>query len=226
MCGRFSFSTSREKLQKQFVDLVVEDDLQINYNIAPTQKAYVLTAEEPHHLQLYTWGLHPFWSKDSKVTGRMINSRSEGIENKPSFRSPIRRRRCLVPADSFYEWRRQGKQKIPYRILLKNGELMVMAGIWDLWRGESGEIRSFSIITTVPNKEVAQLHDRMPVILDTPEKQEEYLFAPELDTVLALLCPPPDGALEFYRVSQDVNSPRNNGPELHERVGDDQEFDF
>ena len=94
MCGRYSFSTSKEQLQRQLGDIETEPDLHLSYNIAPTQKAYVITDAEPHRLQSFTWGLHPFWSKDGKVTGRMINARSEGIENKPSFRGPIRRRRC------------------------------------------------------------------------------------------------------------------------------------
>jgi putative SOS response-associated peptidase YedK len=225
MCGRFSFSTSKEKLKKQFGDIEVGENLRINFNVAPTQHAYVITNERPDQLQFYRWGLLPFWSKDGKVTGRLINARREGIESKPSFRGPIRRHRCWVLADSFYEWRKEGKQKIPYRIKMKNNELMVMAGIWDIWRGEGDEIRTFSIITGPPNREVSQLHNRMPVLFVDAGQRERYLLTDNLQEALDLLKPPPDGTLDFYRVSQQVNSPRNNSPELHEPVEDDHRFE-
>lgn len=226
MCGRFSFSTSKEKLKKQFGDIEVGENLKINFNVAPTQNAYVITDEQPDCLQFFRWGLLPHWSKEGKVTGRLINARREGIESKPSFRGPVRRRRCWVLADSFYEWRRLGKQKIPYRIKLKSDELLVMAGIWDIWRGAGEKIRTFSIITTPPNREVSQLHNRMPVIFVTADQRERYLLTDDLQEALELLKTPPDGTLEFYRVSQEVNSPRNNSPALHEAVDDEGRFEF
>jgi len=221
MCGRFSFSTSKEKLKKQFGDIDVDDNLRTNYNVAPTQKSYVITNKQPDHLSLFTWGLLPYWSRDGKVTGRLINARSEGIAAKPSFRVPIRRRRCWVLADSFYEWIRQGNEKIPYRILPKSDELLVMAGIWDVWKQDDEVVRSFSILTTPPNREMSHLHNRMPLVLNSREIQEQYLFSEDLDEVLGLLQPPPDGVLEYYRVSQKVNSYRNNSPDLHEPVNEE-----
>lgn len=190
----------------------------MNYNVAPTQKSYVITDQQPDRLSYYTWGLLPYWSRDGKVTGRLINARSEGIAGKPSFRVPIRRRRCWVLADSFYEWIRRGNQKIPYRILPKSDELLVMAGIWDVWKKGEEEIRSFSILTTPPNREMSHLHNRMPLVLSSRDIQEHYLFSEDLDEVLDLLHTPPDGVLDYYRVSQKVNSYRNNSPELHKPV--------
>ncbi len=225
MCGRFSFSTSPEQLRRQFGDIDVELPLQQSYNIAPTQAAYVITDAEPHRLQRYAWGLLPYWSKENKVTGKLINARSETIAEKPSFRAPFSRRRCWVPADSFYEWRRAGKEKIPFRILPKNEELLVMAGIWEVWGKGDEAIRTFSVLTTTPSREVAPLHNRMPVLLTTPEVREAYLFEEDLEAVQALLQPSPDGYLHVYRVSQQVNSPRHNGPELHEAVENDRLFE-
>jgi putative SOS response-associated peptidase YedK len=220
MCGRYSFSTSREKLIQQFGELEIEGDLSLNYNVAPTQPAYVITNEAPHLLQLFHWGLLPYWSKGGKLSGRMINARREGIEQKPAFRVPLRRRRCWVPADSFYEWRREGTRKIPYRIRPKNGELLVLAGIWDEWKRGGEIIHSFSIITGPPNREVRPLHDRMPAILATPEQRERWLLAEQLEEILDQLKVAEDGYLELYQVPQLVNSVYNNGPELHELVGD------
>jgi len=221
MCGRFSFSTSIEQLRRELGDIDLELPLELSYNIAPTQAAYVITDAAPHRMQQYRWGLLPFWSKEGKVTGRFINARSETVSEKPTFRTPFRRRRCWVPADSFYEWRREGKEKIPYRILPRDSELLIMAGIWETWGKGEEAIRTFSILTTTPNREVAPLHDRMPVLLSTPEAREAYLFEEDIEAVAALLHPPPDGYLRLYRVDQRVNSPRHNDAELHRAVEED-----
>lgn len=218
MCGRFSFSTSKEKLQQQFGEIDTGTNLRINFNVAPTQHSYVITNDSPNRLQYITWGLIPHWSNDGKNTGKLINARMEGIATKPSFRLPIRKRRCWVLADSFYEWRKEGDKKIPYRILLKNGEVMVMAGIWDVWYKGDYAVKSFSIITAPPNKEVAPLHDRMPVILHNKDLQHRWLEDLDIDEVLPLLNTPPDDILNLYRVSDKVNSVINNSPELHEPV--------
>lgn len=218
MCGRFSFSTSKEKIQQQLGDVEIGSNLRINFNVAPTQHSYVITNESPNRLQYFTWGLIPHWSNDGKNTGKLINARMEGIATKPSFRLPIRKRRCWVLADSFYEWRKEGTQKIPYRILPKNGGLMVMAGIWDVWYKGDYAVKSFSIITCPANKEVAPLHDRMPVMFTTKDERELWLQDMEVENVLELLHTPPDGTLNIYRISEKVNSVKNNSPELHEQV--------
>ena len=218
MCGRFSLATSKEKLQQQLPFVEIAEPLRVSYNIAPTQHAYVVTNDQPSRLQYITWGLVPHWSNDGKNTGRLINARREGIETKPSFRIPIRKRRCLVPADSFYEWKREGAKKIPYRILMKDGSLLLLAGVWDVWYNGDYGLKTFSIITTPPNFEVAGIHSRMPVIFHTAEQQRTWLEASDLSEILGMLQTPPDGLLEMFRVSELVNSVGNNSPDLHYEV--------
>jgi putative SOS response-associated peptidase YedK len=218
MCGRFSLATTKEKLQQQLPLVEVPETLRLSYNIAPTQHAYVLTDDQPERLQYIAWGLVPHWSEDGKNTGRLINARCEGIEVKPSFRVPIRKRRCLVPADSFYEWRTVGRRKVPYRILPKDNRLMMLAGVWDVWyKGDYG-LRTFSIITTDANGDVDDLHNRMPVLLATPEEQQRWLQSDDLGEVLMLLRPPAEGLLRKYRVSDLLNNVASNAADLHLEV--------
>ncbi len=221
MCGRLSFVTTKEKIREQFGERLELGDgpLQLSYNIAPTQQAYVLLNEHPEVLDRLSWGLVPYWSKDAKDAAKRINARSEGIAEKPSFRLPIRKRRCIVLADGFYEWRREGRQKLPFRILAADGRLLALAGIWDTWqKPDGGILRSFAVITTTPNLEMARVHDRMPVILDSPQKIRQWLEDRPLEEVLDLLQPAQDGLLELYRVSEKVNAAYNDGPELHEKL--------
>ncbi|PSR15288.1 MAG: SOS response-associated peptidase [Bacteroidetes bacterium] len=221
MCGRYSLVTTTQQIAQQ-LDIVLDDEQPIppNYNVAPTHPGLVILNEAPEQLQYLRWGLVPYWSKDTESGPKLINARREGIESKPSFRIPIRQRRCLVIADSFYEWRAEGKAKIPYRILRPNGELLIMAGIWDVWRNEDQYMRTFSIITTDANAEIAALHNRMPVLLQQKEQQTDWLADSSLEQVLDLLQTPADGTLRYYRVSQALNSVRNNGPQLHEEETD------
>lgn len=222
MCGRYSQVYSFEQLEQQLqIPLSSAVSIPANYNVAPTQEAMVLTNDEPNMLQPLRWGLIPHWSRDSKQGARLINARREGIATKPSFRIPIRQRRCLVFADSFYEWRRSGQQKLPYRILRTNDELLVMAGIWDIWEKDGQSVRTFSIVTTEPNAEMEGIHNRMPVLLLDVDRQQRWLQDLPLEDTLELLQTPPDNVLKYYRVSQRVNSVRNNGPELHATVSDD-----
>lgn len=220
MCGRFSQAVSREQVKEQFQNVEPGDNLRINFNLAPTQEAYVIASDAPNELQYLTWGLLPFWSKEGKKSGKLINARQEGIETKASFRAPIRRRRCLVLADSFYEWKRENGKKVPYRIMLKDESIMLFAGIWDIWNKGDFPIKSFSIITTPPNQEVAPIHNRMPVILTKPEEQQQWLAERPLEQVLELLKTPEDGLLKMYPISDQVNSVRNNAPHLHDPVQD------
>lgn len=219
MCGRFSLATTKEKIQKQLPFLEEIGDMKENYNVAPMQNTYVITDDKPQVLQAFKWGLVPFWAKDPKIGNKLINARMEGIEEKPAFRNAIRKHKCLVPADSFYEWKKTDGNKEPYRILLKNGNLLCFAGIWETWDHEGQLLHSFSIITTEPNKEMADIHDRMPVVLHTSSLHQQWLEEPDLDKTLAMLETPPDGILEMYPISSLVNSPRNNSPELHEKAG-------
>jgi len=219
MCGRYSFAPKPKQLDAQLRDVQRPAELRISYHIAPTHQAYVIANDAPGKLQTMEWGLVPHWSTDGKNSGRLINARAEGIEEKPSFREPVRSRRCLVPADSFYEWRTEpGGRKAPYRILPENGDLLFMAGIWDEWRHGDARKRTFSIITTTPNYEIAGLHDRMPALLFSPEMQRAWLSPLPLTDILALLHPAPDGTLTLYRVSDKLNRPGYDEADLHQEV--------
>lgn len=220
MCGRYAFAPTPKQRKEQLPMLDSSEVINTRFNIAPTQLAYVIGNNEPQQLQLMEWGLVPFWSKDGANHGKLINARSEGIETKVSFRKQFHSRRCLVPADSFYEWRHApGQRKIPYRILRHDAQLMFMAGIWDVWRQGNTVKRTFSIITTRPNKEVSELHDRMPVLLLDPAEQQIWLSQESTpEQITALLHPPVDGLLELYRVSERLNSAGAEDPELQVRV--------
>jgi len=222
MCGRYSIVITDEQLRKQFNRSLQPpaDGLPENYNVAPTQNGLVITDRNPGQLSAFRWGLVPFWAKDLKIGARMINARSEGIEDKASFRKPIRERRCLVLADSFYEWQRREDGKQPYRIQSANGSLLVMAGIWEQWRPkdtpDANPVFTYSVITGPPNAEMTPIHDRMPMLLTSAEQQAEWLnSSTALPEVLKLLRTPPDGTLEYYPVSPLVGNVRNNGAELH-----------
>lgn len=216
MCGRFSFSTSKEKILEQLGHIDIGAGLNVSYNIAPTQHACVITNDAPQRLQYLTWGLIPHWSNDGINTGRLINARAEGIAAKPSFRLPIRKKRCLVLADSFYEWRSEAGRKVPYRIFNKDGSLILMGGIWDVWYHGDYAVKSFSIITTEPNAEMSEIHNRMPLLFNSRDEQDKWLSDLDLDAVLSMLHPPADGVLRMYRVTDRVNSVKNNSPALHQ----------
>lgn len=219
MCGRFSFATTPDKLRGQFGEqLLLSGHLRSSYNIAPTQHSYVITHDRPDALQYLAWGLVPHWANDSAHAANLVNARMEGIESKPSFRIPIRRKRCIVLADSFYEWRPLGSQRIPYRIRPKDDSLLTMAGIWDTWHHKGYAHHTFAIITTTPNAEMKTLHNRMPALLSSPDSISRWLGDIPLDEVLALLRPAPDGMLDIYRVSEKVNGVQYNAPDLHTAV--------
>jgi putative SOS response-associated peptidase YedK len=211
MCGRFSFAVSREKLKKQF-SVLVPATLEPRYNCAPGDEQWAILANG-QALEPLRWGLIPHWANSRSVGNNLINARAEDIAGKPSFRLPIRKRRCLVPADSFYEWR----HKQPYRILFHDNHLLALAGVWDEWTGPDGDpVRSFALVTTAPNREMAEIHNRMPVVIEGPELQKRWLSDDlPLPEVLEMLKPLPDGALRTYTVSPLLNSPRYEGEDLH-----------
>lgn len=217
MCGRFSLAISKERISKKY-QVDTPSEVFSNYNISPTQSAYVITNDNPEALARLQWGLIPHWSKDAKVGHNLINARRETIAGKPSFRIPIRKRRCLVLADGFYEWRKEGRQRIPYRITRREDPLMTFAGLWDIWQDASGElVRTFAIVTTPPNAEMADIHDRMPVILEG-EEARAWLEDISLERTLNLLQTPPDGLLDIFPVSKRVNSVHCNSPDLYQRI--------
>ncbi len=218
MCGRFSLAVSKSVLQQQLPFLELSEEPEPSYNIAPTQQAWVVVDGGRPRLVPMVWGLVPHWSQDGRNDGLLINARAEGIAAKPSFRIPFRQRRCLVPADSFYEWRKEGRQKIPYRILRKDRRLLFFAGIWDVWEGAAAPLHTFSIITTEASREMSHLHNRMPVMLNNENDQRHWLRSDRLEDLLLLVRFPQDEVLDMYRVSTSVNSPAHNYPGLHEPV--------
>ena len=172
-----------------------------------------------NRLQYLTWGLIPNTSREGKNNGKLINARKEGISSSPSFRIPIRMKRCLVLADSYYTFGiRKDDKIIPYRVLLKNGEIMAMAGVWDMWFEKDYAIKSFSIITTNANQEISTISNRMPVILNESNLQNEWLQEIELDRVLELTDIVENNILEHYRISNKINSIRYNAHDIHEKI--------
>ena len=166
MCGRYTQTLAGPILLSRFRLEETVLDLKPRYNIAPGQEAAVVVREETTTLAAMRWGLVPSWAKEPAIGNRMINARAETITEKPSFKRLIERRRCLVPADGFYEWRREAKGKVPMRFILKSREPFAFAGLWDRWRNPEGaELRTFTIITTAANELMRPVHDRMPVIL-------------------------------------------------------------
>ncbi|MCH8904692.1 MAG: SOS response-associated peptidase [Bacteroidetes bacterium] len=216
MCGRSSITKSQKELEERFGATFYSDEIlkyDPNYNAAPSQNLPVITNEDSDLIQLYRWGLIPFWSKDKSISYKMINARAETLMEKPSYKTLIKRKRCLVLADGFYEWMKKDGGKIPYRVTMKDENAFAFAGLWDVWNKEE-TIYSFTIITLKPNKMMANIHDRMPAIL-LPE-EEKLWIDPELsgDDAMKLLNPYPDDAMKAYPVSKLVNSPGNNEPDI------------
>jgi putative SOS response-associated peptidase YedK len=214
MCGRYTLKTPVEKLADEFGFDASSVELPPNYNVAPTQGvAAVLSEGGERRLELLRWGLIPFWADDPGIGSRMINARAETAPEKPSFRRAFRERRCLIPADGFYEWKRTNGAKQPYYIRMKEGRPFAFAGLWEGWKDNGGpEIRSCAILTTGPNALAREIHDRMPVIL--PAGSYDAWLDPEAEKeeLVALLEPYPEDEMEAYPVSRFVNSPSNNDP--------------
>lgn len=224
VCGRFTQYYSWQEVHAYLNIFGAARNLPARYNIAPTQDAAVVRhGAQGRSLDFLRWGLVPSWAKDSSMATRMINARAETVAQKPSFRSAFRKRRCLVPADGFYEWRGEKGAKQPYRILSPDRGLFAFAGLWERWEKGGGEpLESFTIITSEANRKLAPLHARMPVILD-PADFERWL-SPDLaaNDALDLLCPAPDSAVDFHPVSKHVNNARNDDPGCIEPLPDDE----
>jgi putative SOS response-associated peptidase YedK len=228
VCGRFVSVSSPDLLAQRFhTDAIALDDgaKSADYNVTPREQIYVVRRRKSGETQLATarWGLVPSWAKDPKVGDRQINARAESVPTKPAYRRAFERRRCIIPADGFYEWRHEKgkKRKQPVFVRARDGEPLAFAGLWEVWRENEDDdwLRSCAIITTDANELLAPIHDRMPVIL--PESAWEPWLDPsneDRDALVRLLAPAPSDALEMWRVAPLVNSPDNNGPELIEPV--------
>ena len=213
MCGRFALYSSFQAI-KDYADILAQlEELEANYNVAPGQNIpVIIKKDDGNHLEFCKWGLIPFWAKDPKIGYKMINTRAETINEKPSYKYAFQKRRCLIPVNGFYEWRKKDKQ--PFYIHLKKRELFTFAGIWENWRSPEGEfVQSCSIITTPANDTLENIHNRMPVIL--PQNSESTWLANEdPGKLIELLKPYPRSDIIYHEVSKEVNSVRNNSPEL------------
>jgi putative SOS response-associated peptidase YedK len=227
MCGRFVSATPPDQVAAYFGTEAPEALLEPGYNVAPTNDVYAVLADgSTRHLDAFHWGLVPSWAKDPKIGSKMINARAETLAEKNAYKAAFKRRRCLIPADGFYEWRKhpteaKGKKQ-PFFIHRPDGEPYAFAGLWEVWRGPDKDqepLRSCTIITTSPNEPMAAIHDRMPVILP-PDAWDTWLDRDndDLELLGKLLVPSPPQIIAMHPVSTDVNNVRNKGPELTQPI--------
>lgn len=218
MCARYTLTSPMDLLVEIFLLTEVEEGVQPRHNIAPTQLVPVVL--EGHRLRRLRWGLIPPWAKDVRVGARMINARVETAAERPAFRDALARRRCLVPADGFFEWKDEAGRKQPWYIRRRDGCPFAFAGLWDTWRGEGGDpVRSFALLTGEPNELVARIHDRMPCILRSADWGAWLDPALPVPGALGELTRPyPAEELEAYRVSPWMGSPKHEGPRCVERI--------
>jgi putative SOS response-associated peptidase YedK len=233
MCGRYTLMTPASELEARF-DATFEDSPEPRYNCAPGQSLPVVVSDDPDRFREFKWGLIPSWADDASVGNDLINARAETVAEKPSFAAAFERRRCLVPADGFYEWvDGGGGTKQPYRVVFGDDRPFAMAGLWDRWEPthtqtglgdfgagggshESDVVESFTVVTTEPNDVVADLHHRMAVVLD-PDEESTWLHG-STEAAARLLDPYPSEEWRTYPVSTRVNSPANDAPDLIEPV--------
>ena len=224
MCGRYTLHHSPGEIAERFDVEVFPELAPPRFNIAPTQIVPVIRQEGGREMIGCKWGLVPSWAKDPAIGNKMINARAESLAEKPSFRNALAKRRCLIPADGFYEWLTVGKEKKiqPYYFRLRDGGLFVFAGLWEEWQDPDGELlHTCTIITVKPNKLVEQVHTRMPAML-TPDEEAVWLDPDnKAADVLPFLLPYQVEKMELVPVSRAVNSASAQGPELIERSNDD-----
>jgi putative SOS response-associated peptidase YedK len=219
MCGRYSLNKSKIQLEERFQAEMLPD-FNPRYNIAPTQLVPVITCQSPKGFSFFYWGITPDFGQNKPVAQKLINARAETVKEKISFKNSFEKRRCIIPADGFFEWKKLGKKtKIPYRFTLKDDELFAFAGIWEEFETVNGESQhTFLILTTTPNNLVEDVHDRMPVILNrNMEKKwlDSYTSEAEL---LEMMNPYPTEQMMSYTVSPLVNSVQNDAPSVIRRT--------
>ena len=228
MCGRYTL-INLARLTQAFPWIIepVPADAS-RYNVAPTQPVLAIANNRADRFEHFHWGLIPSWAKDAAIGNRMINARAETLAEKPAFRTALRRRRCLVPADGFYEWRKDpgGKTKTPMRITMKSGDVFAFAGLWETWHAPDGSVvPSCTLITTEPNELMATIHDRMPVIVK-PEDYQRWLDPRERDPseLTDLFGPYPADEMQAQAVSRTVNNPKNDSPACVESMSKEELF--
>jgi putative SOS response-associated peptidase YedK len=222
MCGRYRLSR-RKQLVDEYFDCAGEDDWTPRYNVAPTQPVPVIRQhpKEPRReMSLLRWGLIPWWAKDASGAAKMINARAETAASKPAFKEALRYRRCIVPADGFYEWLRSGSTKQPYCFEVDGGALFAFAGLWERWKDQDGKaVETCSILTTTPNAVTSTVHDRMPVILH-PDNYDLWIDPGmrDVSTAAEMLRPYDARAMRCYPVSSRVNNVANDDEDCGARV--------
>jgi len=229
MCGRFVAASPPDEIARYFDAEAPEAALEPNYNVAPTNDVYaVLEDGHVRKVEALHWGLVPRWAKSLSAGNKMINARAETVATKNAYRHAFKKKRCIIPADGFFEWKVVPGQKAkqPYFIRRNDGEPMAFAGLWEIWHDPNNpeeEVHSCCIITGLPNEKVSEVHDRMPVMLP-PSAWDTWLDPEQDDTELLgkLLVPAPASIIDLYPVSTEVNSVRNKGPQLIEAVDPDE----
>jgi putative SOS response-associated peptidase YedK len=221
MCGRYTVISNPEALRALF-GYEEQPNFPPRYNIAPTQPiAIVRLVDGKRRFALVRWGLLPSWVKDPKTFTLLINARGETVCDKPAYRAAMKRRRCLIPADGFYEWQKAGDRKRPFYVHAASGEPLAFAGLWETWTGPNGEeLETGTIVTTTANDTLKPIHERMPVIVPR-EAFDLWLNCTDVDakTAEALIAPAPEGLLEAYEISTAVNRTANDNPKLLEPAG-------
>lgn len=223
MCGRFTITVTLEELIAHYL---IDDSkiatLKPNYNVAPMHNVpAVIASDAGKRMGELRWGLVPFWAKDEKIGSKMINARAETVADKPAFKRLLKTKRCIIPADGFYEWKKDGTSKQPYRILMSDGSLFSFAGLYDTWEDPEGKkLNTCTIITTTPNSLMEDIHDRMPVIL-RPEDEADWLGRDndDVESLLKLLKPYDAAKMRAYKVPSAVGNVRNNSKDLLEDIG-------
>jgi len=232
MCGRSSISKTEKQLEERFGSSFYSEDLERynpipNFNVAPSHILPVILNSDSNHFNPLRWGFIPSWAKDINISYKMINARIETVMEKSTFKKSFASKRCLVPADGFYEWKKSGSHKTPYRIIRKDEGLFAFAGIWSSWTSPDGNIiQSFTILTQKPNSLVADIHDRMPVILQ--KEQEELWLSDDVnpEDLLEMIEPYPSELMDAYPVSDRVNKVTNNDASLIDRIKPQQKLLF
>jgi putative SOS response-associated peptidase YedK len=220
MCGRFTLTLDPIELREIFDLMEIPGEWTQRFNIAPSQPVEVLTNPDARRIEYFQWGLVPSWAKDPSIGSRLINARSETIAEKPSFRSALARRRCLILADGFYEWKKMGGKtpSMPYYFKLKDNKPFAFAGLWEQWQTPEGNLlKSCTIITCPANELVGSVHDRMPVMFDAVHSWLWLGKLPQED-LLSMLQPYPAHLMTAYPVGRNVNSPTNDDPGLIQSV--------
>jgi putative SOS response-associated peptidase YedK len=223
MCGRYTLSSPLEIVAELFEIATPLLPFQPRYNLAPTQEAPVALIREPgapRTLESLRWGLIPYWAKEASIGNRMINARAESVADKPAYRYSFKKKRCLIPTDGFYEWKKEGKAKQPYFIRRRDHRPFAFAGLWSSWRNPEGSlVETFTILTTESNPDIRGLHDRMPVVVGRDDFG--LWLDPKVDNaerLKPLLKPAPEGDFELLRVSKAVNSPAHDAADCVEAL--------